>query len=141
VTDKRINTWKKSSIWSEPHEACCTMQQHRCHFYATTIVHQRRTNFFPKIQETAQNSRRQKGYTKLDQYYRRFTDIGRRSKIFSRHGDLSYGILYRSQNIFRAMRSGLPKQKGGTKVAGERHEMITITLLEKPKQVKVNWYS
>jgi len=48
--------------------------------------------FFPKIQEAAQKSRRQKGYMKIDQYWGA-TEIGRRPKIFSRQGDLSSGIL------------------------------------------------
>jgi len=50
---------------------------------------------------------------KLDQY-RGSTDIGRRPKIFSRHGDLSSCILCCSRNIFRLKNSGLPQQKGGT---------------------------
>jgi hypothetical protein len=74
----------------------------------------RDSQIFPKIQEAAPKSRRQNGYTKLDQY-RRSTDIGRRRKIFSRHDDLSYGILYFSQNIFRLKKSGLPQYKRGHK--------------------------
>ena len=72
-----------------------------------------------KIQEAAQKSRRQKGYMKIDQY-RGSTDIGRRPKIFSRYDDLSSGILYCSQNIFRFKNSGLPQQKGDTKEAWDR---------------------